>query len=158
MGILILPGLLLQFKTMYRKWLLLAGVMDLFILSILDKIAYQYYLYWRYPQFDILMHLVGGIAIGLVSAYVYWLWHREKEPEKTRSEIAVVSWRLFFLLNFGFILTIGLGWEVFELFVDRIVAFSPLNILRDLFFGIIGSLSVGLFVLWIHNHKLKKLK
>lgn len=142
---------------MHRKWILLAGVMDLFILSLLDKIAFQYYLYWIYPWFDIVMHLIGGIAIGLVSAYVFWFQSKEKiHSESEQNEI--INQKLFFALNLSFILVAGLGWEIFELLFDRIVRFNLLNVFRDLLFGIIGSLLAGLFVLWIHNHKLKKLK
>lgn len=144
---------------MYRKWLLLAGVLDLFILSLLDKIAFQYYLYWRFPWFDIVMHLVGGVAIGLVSAYVYWEWQKENSQSDLDKDSHLISHRkLFFGFNLGFILSLGIGWEIFEVLVDRIVKLSLVNSLEDLFFGVIGSLSAGLFVLWFYNHKQKKLK
>lgn len=146
---------------MYRKWLLLAGVADLFILSLLDRIAFHYYLYWRLDWFDIFMHLIGGVAIGLVSAYAYWEWQKEKFPHPANSHESnnvVVDRQLFLRLNLGFILVAGLGWEIFEVWVDRITRFDLANVAKDLLFGIVGSLSVGLFVLWIHNHKLKKSK
>jgi len=144
---------------MYRKWLLLAGVVDLFILSILDKVAFHYYLYWRFFWFDILMHLIGGIAIGLVSAYVYWEWQKERfSTDLDEKKYLVLNRKLFYSFNLGFILVTGLGWEFFEIWADRIVQFNLLNILEDLLVGIIGSLLAGLFVLWIHNHNLKKLK
>lgn len=144
---------------MYRKWLLLAGVVDLFILSLLDRIAFHYYLYWRLGWFDIVMHLIGGAAIGLVSAYAYWEWQKERFPANSHKGNSLVANRqLFFRLNLGFILIAGLGWEIFEVWVDRIVRFNLINVSKDLLFGIIGSLLAGLFVLWIYNHKLKKLK
>jgi len=143
---------------MYRKWLLLAGVIDLFILSLLDKVAFQHYLYWRYPWFDIIMHLIGGVAIGLISAYVYWEWQKEKLPKDQNEERVVASRKVFYTFNLGFISIIGLGWEIFEVWADRIIRFNSINASEDLFFGIIGSLLAGLFVLWIHNYNLKKLK
>jgi hypothetical protein len=144
---------------MYRKWLLLAGVVDLFILSLLDKVAFHYYFYWRFFWFDIMMHLIGGIAIGLVSAYVYGGWKKEKILKvSNETTVAPIDKKLFFLINFCFILITGLGWEIFEIWADRIVRFNLVNVLQDLFFGVAGSLIIGLFILWIHNHKLKKLK
>jgi hypothetical protein len=136
---------------MYRKLILLAGVVDLFILSLLDKVAFQHYLYWRFPWFDVVMHLVGGIAIGLVSAYAYWEWQKENNINAEDS-------KYFYVFNLGFILFLGAGWEVFEIMADRIVKFDPVNILQDLLIGTIGSLLAGLIVLWIHNYNLKRLK
>lgn len=147
---------------MYRKWLLLAGVVDLFILSLLDRIAFQHYLYWRFAWFDVLMHLIGGLAIGLVSAYVYWEWQKEDLSRRIKIESEIdpnyLNWKIFFIFNLSFILIIGLGWEIFEILADRVVHFDLLNIIRDLFFGIMGSLLTGLFVIWIHKQNIKKLK
>lgn len=144
---------------MYRKWFLLAGVVDLFILSILDKIAFHYYLYWRYPLFDVLMHLIGGVAIGLVSAFVFLELQREKISDQvSKAEESEISLKLFYLLNLIFIVSIGIGWEFFEIWADRIVQFDPVNILQDISVGIVGSLSAGLIVLWIHNYNLRRLK
>jgi len=148
---------------MHRKWLLMAGVSDLFILSLLDRVAFRYYFYWRFPLFDILMHLIGGVAIGLVSSYSYWAWQKEEKLGNpiTNSQ-SLINWRSFFVFNLVSILFVAIGWEVFELLADRVVRFSWLDSFKDLLFGVIGSLLVGLLVgiivLWIHNYKQKRLK
>lgn len=145
---------------MYRKWLLAAGVADLFILSLLDRIAFQHYFYWRFGWFDILMHLIGGLAIGLVSAYVFWEWDKAYYENEENHDPAKLSWKHFTLFNLAFILVIGLGWEIFEVIADRIVRFSWLNSASDLFFGIVGSLVgcliAGFSYLWIHKQTQKK--
>jgi hypothetical protein len=144
---------------MYRKWFLLSGVIDLFILSLLDRIAFHYFLYWRFAWFDIMMHLIGGVAIGLVSAYAYWEWQKDSNcTDSDKKELIIVNKKSFILLNLCFVLITSFSWEIFEVWVDRIVRFNLVNILQDLFFGVAGSLIIGLLILWIHNHKLKKLK
>src|SRR5680860_1781235 len=134
---------------MYQKWFLFGGTVGLFILSLLDKLAFDHYLYWRFPWFDIVMHLIGGVAIGLVSIYFYWEWQKRKfakNPDEENSNL--IDRKLYYLYNLGFILVVGLGWEIFEILIDRITRFNLENVLKDLLFGIIGSLSVGIFVLW----------
>ena len=131
---------------MNRKWLLLIGAADLLILSLLDKVAYQHFFYWRFGWYDTLMHLIGGLAIGLVSSWVYL-------EKKDRSLEPVLDWNKLLFFNFSFALVIGLVWELFELVFDRIVVFSLLDSLDDLLFGMAGSLLAGLLV-----GSLKKIK
>jgi len=146
---------------MYRKWLLLAGVADLFILSLLDKIAFRHYFYWRFRWFDVLMHLIGGVAIGLVSAFAYWEWRKETHPAgEATNDHKTTDWKSFFIFNLVFILAAGIGWEIFEVLADRIVRFNGLNSLSDLAFGVVGSLLAGLLAvaiyLWIQKWEQKK--
>jgi hypothetical protein len=121
---------------MNRKWLLLAGAADLFILSLLDKIAFRYYFYWRYAWFDVPMHLIGGLAIGLVSAWAYL--EAKSVPERRAGDL------VWFCLLFS--AAIGLTWELFELFFDRMVVFSWFDSAKDMSLGAGASILTGLIV------------
>lgn len=100
-----------------------------------------------------MMHLTGGVAIGLVSAYAYFGWRKKKQD----GEQAGSDWSDFLLFNLLFVITIGIGWEIFEVLADRLVRFNWLDSSFDVFFGIMGSLIAGTLALWIHDRHQKKL-
>jgi hypothetical protein len=125
---------------MDRKWLLAVGAVDLFILSSLDKLAFRYFLYWKYAWFDVLMHLFGGLAVGLLSSWAYL------ELKAAAAQIDPHSWRGLFSFNLIFALVIGLIWEMFEVFADRLVVFNWFDSGKDVVVGMIGSLLAGLIV------------
>jgi hypothetical protein len=48
---------------MRTSWLLVALVFAIAI-ALLEQWALADFLYWRYPLFDVLMHFLGGLAVG----------------------------------------------------------------------------------------------
>lgn len=134
---------------MNRKWLLILGTADLFILSALDKIAYRYYFYWRFGWFDIVMHLVGGLAIGFLSSWAYLDFRPREDGIK-------FDWNKLFLFNLSLALAVGIIWEIFELFFDRIVVLSLADSIKDLLVGVIGSLAAGLFIGYLRHGRNKE--
>ncbi len=65
-------------------------------LAALNLLAFEYYLYWRFWWYDVMMHFLGGIAIGT------FLIALSKQPRP----------RLYAAL----FAAIAIGWEVFEYF------------------------------------------
>jgi uncharacterized membrane protein len=143
---------------MHRKWLLIVGVIDLLILSALDNIAFQYHLYYFIFWFDLLMHLIGGLAIGLVSSYAYLKQNKEVFLVKKAGHL---DWNKLLFFNISFSLVIGAAWEIFEVLFDRILVFSWLESLKDLLVGMVGSILAGLIAgiiaLWLYKQKQKRL-
>lgn len=78
---------------MRLRWLLAAALLCL-MLTYLHTEAMLHFLYWRYEWFDILMHFLGGLAIGvfLIGFFV------------TRQRTRLIG--AFFLLM--------IAWELFE--------------------------------------------
>lgn len=74
-------------------WLLGALVLCA-ALAALNIIAQEYYLFWRYEWFDVPMHYLGGLAIGV---FLIGFLIRFRP--------------LLFSLSF---LAIAVGWEIFE--------------------------------------------
>ena len=85
------------------------SVFVLFFLALVTlagthQLAIMWYLYWIYPWFDIPMHFLGGLFLGLCMVYFF--------PPK---ELNISS---FFKVILG-VLLFSIAWEVFEFFVDE---------------------------------------
>jgi len=109
--------------------LLISGI---FALNFLAQKFYWYSSIW---WFDMPMHFFGGFLIALLC---FWLW-----PTKaTTGEFAAK-------VLFG-VLSVGLGWEVFELFFNNYVASNPFNYVdtfADIFFDLAGG-SLGVVFIY----------
>lgn len=82
-----------------------------------------------------IMHFLGGFWIGLASFYTF--------------SLQSVSDKLIFKILL-LVLFIGLGWEVFEILVNDVMAqnsFNFLDTLSDIFFDLSGGLCAMLY-LW----------
>lgn len=128
---------------MKQQWLLMIGTVDLFILSLLDRIAYHYFLYWRYWWFDVPMHLLGGVAIGLVSSWSY-LKLSHKQLIKASG-----FWSSLLMFNLAFAVAIGIIWEILELVSGRLIFFDGLDSLKDILVGTGGSLLSGFLISYL---------
>jgi len=78
----------------------------IYLLLIVHVVAQSMYLYWTFWWFDILMHFLGGLWVGLfglwfvyVSGYVVGTWKSRVRP---------------FWVALGSVVLIGLLWEVYE--------------------------------------------
>jgi len=83
-----------------------------------------------------IMHFLGGFWVGLAYFYIFLLQN--------------MSSRLIFKILFS-VLIIGVGWEVYEILVNDILAQNPFNYIdtvSDLFFDLFGGLCAILY-LWI---------
>lgn len=78
----------------------------LFLTGLLHFIGAQYFLYWHFWWFDILLHFLGGVW---VAATCFWLYYFSGLVK-----VQVISPRYFFLVPFVGALIVGVAWEVFE--------------------------------------------
>jgi hypothetical protein len=116
----------------------------IFGIAILNNIGNELFLYWRFWWFDIVMHFLGGLWVGLSALWIYYFSGFIKETKKDSSFI--------FLLSFLSVLVVGLGWEVFEFIIE--VEFSSLYISDtslDLIMDILGGIIASLMVLKINK-------
>ncbi len=118
-------------------------IKEIFFLSIIVAFfhytALTLYLYWTVSWFDILMHLMGGFLMGLivVSIFIQFL-----KPEILKHKRAVV------ILVLSSVLVIGLGWELWELFLGFTdVVSDKLDTIIDIVMDFIG----GYFALLYSN-------
>jgi hypothetical protein len=103
------------------------GVVSL--VGVMHVLALNYSLYWHYIWLDLPVHFLGGMWAALFFAWLCSYWPlREADG---------------FATTMLFVLAIGLGWEVFELFVgvprEANFAFDTgLDLLMDLCGGLAG--------------------
>lgn len=124
---------------MQKKLFLYSAGIVVFVF-ILNKLANLFYWYSSIPQFDMLMHALGGVFIAVwVSALLYPL---------LRSHHGI----LWAVITLASVLIVGFLWEVFEFSVQGVMRVETLaNIpdsLSDMVFDLIGGVLGVCFVLW----------
>ena len=83
----------------------------LVLLAMLHYFATEYYLYVRYPGFDILMHILGGIGLSLA---VYWVLSTFfKDYTITLPKVIILT------------ILAGFAWETLEAYYD--IAGAPIG-------------------------------
>ncbi len=86
------------------------------IIAVLHYAALTLFFYWTVSWFDIFMHLLGGFIIGLIAVFILLNNFRMGILEDKKVTLILVL---------SFVIIIGLGWELWELF------FGFTNILED---------------------------
>ncbi|MBU1557840.1 hypothetical protein KKC45_02665 [Patescibacteria group bacterium] len=106
-------------------------------IAILNTIGNELFLYWKLWWFDIIMHFLGGLWVGMSALWIYYFsgffGNLRKDPP------------FIFLLSFLSVLAIGLGWEVFEFLIEidfsnHYVSDTALDLIMDIVGGIIASI------------------
>ncbi len=94
--------------------------------------------------FDVPMHIIGGIWVGLVFLYLFsgFFSHESYDHHAERVKI--------FILGIGFAALIGIFWEFFEFGLDTFFSLSlqasVADNMKDLLMDVIGG---GLAVAWV---------
>lgn len=88
--------------------------------------AFNYFWYWRFDWFDIMMHFVGGVAVALFSNA---LLLSARRPRSSRQ-----VWWLAIIAT----LVVSSGWEIFEFWLNR---YDLVDTLSDLLSAMIGTVA-----------------
>ena len=117
---------------MEKRKLLVRLATLVFFIFIVNYIAKEFYWYSSIWWFDMLMHFLGGLWLGLV---FIWLFFGKE-----------INSKLFLKIILGVFL-IGFFWEIFEIIVNNFTikdSFNILDTISDLCFDVAG----GIFALW----------
>ena len=120
---------------MDRKKLIKLLTYLIFFILVINFFGNKFYWYYSIWYFDIIMHFLGGFWIGLAFFYIF-------SPQN-------ISGKLIFKILL-LVLCIGIGWEVYEILVNDILAQNPFNFLdtlSDIFFDLFGGLCAMLYLL-----------
>jgi uncharacterized membrane protein YjdF len=103
---------------------------------VLNSIALEHHLYWTYWWYDIMMHFLGGCAVGGMTA---WIVLRLKSS---------LSWRHVAIATFVSIMVIGIGWEVFEYMTGQFIGQEDVVVdtVMDLVLDTLGALVTAFMV------------
>lgn len=125
-----------------RSALILLGI--LVILAVLHYLALTHFWYWTLWWFDVLLHILGGFAVGLL---VIW-GGGTLVGERTHFFYKHIG-----LIMFGVVLAVGLGWELFEYTAGLFLAnhFFP-DTIYDLFSDIAGGLLAYVYYYFLKYH------
>jgi hypothetical protein len=113
---------------MDRKKLFHTLALLIIFIFLVNLLANKFYWYSSIWYFDIIMHFLGGIWVGILALYFL---------APTRATFRLI------LKTLGVVLLVGLGWEVFEALVDNAVSKNGFNILdtsSDIFFDVAGGI------------------
>lgn len=117
-----------------------------FILAIFSVqiIATAFYWYWRIPWFDIPMHFLGGMWVGMSVLWFYLF------SGKIKNVATQGKFRIFITVVISVFLVAFL-WEVFEYVVFIMIPHgAPYNMpdtLGDILFGVFGGIAATLLFL-----------
>jgi len=98
-------------------------ILFIFVVNLLANKLYWYYSIWC---FDMLMHFLGGFWVGLLFLYF-------SPIQKDLNSVVRI------LL---FVLFVSIGWEIYEVLVNDLIARNPFNFLdtmSDIFFDLSGG-------------------
>ncbi|HPS21258.1 MAG TPA: hypothetical protein PLO44_00400 [Candidatus Paceibacterota bacterium] len=101
-------------------------ILFIFFLNFIGSKFYWYYSVW---YFDIIMHTLGGFWVALAALWIF----------PTKEQKITYKYIIQILL---IVLTIGIFWEFFEIFVNETIAQNPFNILdtvSDIFCDLAGG-------------------
>ncbi|MDQ3076272.1 MAG: hypothetical protein M3Q34_04045 [bacterium] len=113
--------------TINRKKLSMRLGFVTFFMYFLNTIAVKFYWYSSIWWFDMFMHFLGGVWVGLILLWVF--------PSKSLNK------NYFMKIILG-ILAVGLAWEVFEYIFYNTIAQNPFDLkdtISDIFFDMMGG-------------------
>ncbi len=117
-----------------KKLSIRVGSLVLFIFLV-NFLAMKFYWYSSIWWFDMPMHFMGGLWLGLV--FVWFFWGQE------------FNYKLVLKIILG-VLIVGISWEVFEVLLNNYTIrdpFSTLDTISDVCFDLAGSFFAILYSL-----------
>lgn len=127
-----------QYRLCYNKLVLYTKPLfkEITVLAVmvagLHLLALKLFLYWTTNWFDIPMHFLGGLLIGLIMVFVCYVSGYFNFPTTHRGSVFVVV--------LGGVLVVGLIWELWEIFVGFTdVIEDQADTILDLIMDILGG-------------------
>ena len=110
------------------------------MVTSVDFVSRVFYLYWSTRWLDNVSHFLGGITIGLLTIWFVSLFKKTKF-----SQLEVVLWSV------GGVMFVGVGWEIFENFLNiagpSIGETYTVDTTLDLLSDLIGSMVASFYVI-----------
>jgi VanZ family protein len=133
-----------------RKNFLIFNLILIFIISVLNKLALVNFWFWKYWWYDIMMHFLGGLWVGMMFLWFFYFSNIFEKFDKSFLNIVFAS-----ILS---VWIIGVGWEVFEVWADPqyfregYVFDTVLDLIMDTLGAIIGGVIYYKFLSFKNNY------
>jgi len=125
---------------LFISWSLL-----LVVVAALHIFALEFSLYWLYSWFDIMVHFLGGVFVGLSALWFFF----QSGYTMTRQSIQNVI-----LVAGGSIIFIGVGWEIFEVLAGIPIEENfVLDTIIDLIMDALGTFIAGFIFVKVYLTK-----
>lgn len=95
---------------MFKQPLFIEQFILIIIIGIFHHIALQFYLYWVFSWFDMLMHFLGGLWVGLVGIWFVYFSGIMNMNIKSARQMRIFS------ISIITVVIIGVLWEIFEVY------------------------------------------
>ena len=128
-----------------------------FFIFILNTLASKFYWYFSIWYFDMIMHFLGGLWLGLVFIWVFLIKGTIFLENSLEKITDLINFKLITKIILA-ILIVGVSWEIFEIIFNNILAgtsFDLLDTVSDIFCDLAGGVFAILFFL-IKRIMLKK--
>lgn len=120
---------------MYKHPLFIFWSLLLVAITMLHLVALELYLYWVYSWFDIMMHFLGGLFIGLSTLWFFLQSGYVRMRQSLRNVILIAG---------SSIILVGVGWEIFEVLAGIPIEENfALDTTIDLIMDAIGAFVAG---------------
>lgn len=113
-----------------RRFLYLAALLSAALFT-LHFLALKFFLYWHYSWFDLLVHALGGMIVGLLASFFLSRSHKE------------ISRKPKYLIVIFIALAVSVIWEYFEVAIGA--TFAGENYVSDTLFDLVMTIA-GAFV------------
>jgi len=118
--------------------------LSLFVLAVLYFFDVQFYLDWIYWWYDMVLHFLGGVTVGLFA-----LWGFEHFSDfNPQSKVRVLIWGVVLVL------IVGVLWEWFELYVGFTMLDDGMEYVVDTISDLILD-TLGAILTLVYGFKLK---
>lgn len=114
-----------------------------FVIFVLNIIADIFYLHWTIWWYDVFLHFLAGICVGLVFVMLN-IYNNKSSYSHKNLVLGILS-----------VLFVGVVWEIFELKIGQTFLADGVHYYRDTFSDIMADLSGG-FVSMVYVSKSKK--
>ncbi len=120
-----------------------------FFLYLFQYLAQVFFhIYFRYPNFDIPMHFLGGVTMALTGYSLLTIAEEQKWLAIKKKSVSL----LFVVM---FVVFIAVLWEFHEFLSDQFLGTntqpSNFDTMKDLFLGMLGSFLTGIFLIFKKN-------
>lgn len=126
---------------LYKKPLIVDIFISAILVAVLHKLALEYHLYWNIWWFDIGMHFLGGLVIGLLAFFIVKILNV--------FNFTTAKPLIYLAMTIRTVIIVGLLWEVWELWNG----FTSLpedagDMLLDLIMDVVGGLTAYWYGVW----------